>query len=76
MIKLNGDYDLFGDGAVQFIATPGHTAGHQSLLLNLEKRLKEAQMEHDILKKAVGIFSMKNRRRFFIEKMCKVFKVS
>lgn len=36
VIKLNGDYDLFGDGTVQFIATPGHTAGHQSLLLNLE----------------------------------------
>lgn len=37
VIKLNGDYDLFGDGTVQFIATPGHTAGHQSLLLKLEK---------------------------------------
>lgn len=36
-IKLNGDYDLFGDGTVRFIATPGHTAGHQSLLLKLEE---------------------------------------
>ncbi|MBD0404926.1 N-acyl homoserine lactonase family protein [Flammeovirga sp. EKP202] len=36
VIKLNGDYDLFGDGTVQFIATPGHTEGHQSLLLKLE----------------------------------------
>lgn len=35
-IKLNGDYDLFGDGSIQFISTPGHTAGHQSLLLKLE----------------------------------------
>ena len=37
VIKLNGDYDLFGDGTIQFISTPGHTAGHQSLLLKLEE---------------------------------------
>lgn len=37
VIKLNGDYDLFGDGLIQFIATPGHTAGHQSLLLRLKE---------------------------------------
>ena len=36
VIKLNGDFDLFGDGRVQFISTPGHTPGHQSLLLKLE----------------------------------------
>lgn len=34
--KLNGDHDMFEDGSVQFIATPGHTPGHQSLLLKLE----------------------------------------
>lgn len=37
VMKLNGDYDLFGDGTIQFISTPGHTAGHQSLLLELEE---------------------------------------
>lgn len=37
VIKLNGDCDVFGDGAIQFISTPGHTAGHQSLLLHLEE---------------------------------------
>lgn len=37
VIKLNGDYDLFGDTTVQFIATPGHTAGHQSLLVKLKE---------------------------------------
>lgn len=37
VIKLNGDFDLFGDGTIQFISTPGHTAGHQSLLLKLEE---------------------------------------
>lgn len=37
IIKINGDYDVFGDGSVQLIATPGHTAGHQSLLVRLEE---------------------------------------
>jgi N-acyl homoserine lactone hydrolase len=30
---IDGDHDLFGDGTVQILATPGHTAGHQSLLV-------------------------------------------
>ena len=29
--ELNGDYDLFGDGSVVVISTPGHTLGHQSV---------------------------------------------
>jgi len=33
--KLEGDYDVFGDGSVTLIATPGHTPGHQSLLVRL-----------------------------------------
>jgi glyoxylase-like metal-dependent hydrolase (beta-lactamase superfamily II) len=37
VIKLEGDYDVFGDGSVTIIATPGHTPGHQSLLVNLRK---------------------------------------
>lgn len=32
---INGDYDVFGDGTVQIIYTPGHTPGHQSLKLKL-----------------------------------------
>lgn len=28
-------YDVFGDGKVQIVFTPGHTPGHQSLLLEL-----------------------------------------
>ena len=35
--KLEGDVDLFGDGSVRLIATPGHTPGHQSLLVTLAK---------------------------------------
>ncbi len=33
---LQGDYDVFGDGSVQIIYAPGHTTGHQVLLLDLE----------------------------------------
>jgi N-acyl homoserine lactone hydrolase len=32
-----GDSDVFGDGSVKIIATPGHTPGHQSLLVKLPK---------------------------------------
>ena len=32
---LSGDYDVFGDGTVVVIATPGHTEGHCSLLVRL-----------------------------------------
>jgi N-acyl homoserine lactone hydrolase len=35
--KLAGDHDVFGDGSVTIIATPGHTPGHQSLLVRLPK---------------------------------------
>jgi N-acyl homoserine lactone hydrolase len=36
-VLLDGDYDVFGDGTVVIIATPGHTPGHQSLFLKLAK---------------------------------------
>ena len=35
--KLSGDHDVFGDGSVKVISTPGHTPGHQSLLVSLPK---------------------------------------
>jgi N-acyl homoserine lactone hydrolase len=35
--KLEGDRDVFGDGSVTILATPGHTPGHQSLLVKLPK---------------------------------------
>jgi N-acyl homoserine lactone hydrolase len=33
--KLKGDHDVFGDGSVVIVSTPGHTPGHQSLLVRL-----------------------------------------
>ena len=33
---LDGEHDVFGDGSVTCLPTPGHTAGHQSLRLRLD----------------------------------------
>jgi glyoxylase-like metal-dependent hydrolase (beta-lactamase superfamily II) len=35
-VVLSGDHDVFGDGTVVVIATPGHTEGHCSLLVLLK----------------------------------------
>jgi N-acyl homoserine lactone hydrolase len=34
---IDGDTDVFGDGSVTLVSTPGHTPGHQSLLVHLRK---------------------------------------
>ncbi|HEY1689951.1 MAG TPA: N-acyl homoserine lactonase family protein [Solirubrobacteraceae bacterium] len=34
--QLEGDHDLFDDGRVLILSTPGHTRGHQSLLVRLD----------------------------------------
>ena len=34
-LELDGDYDLFGDGSVLILSTPGHTLGHQSIKVKL-----------------------------------------
>ena len=34
-LELEGDYDLFGDGTVTVLSTPGHTLGHQSVKVKL-----------------------------------------
>ena len=35
--KVQGDHDVFGDGSVVMLDTPGHTEGHHSLLVKLPK---------------------------------------
>ena len=37
MLKIDGDYDVFGDGSAVIIATPSVTPGNQSLLVKLPK---------------------------------------
>jgi glyoxylase-like metal-dependent hydrolase (beta-lactamase superfamily II) len=34
-LELEGDYDVFGDGSVQVLSTPGHTLGHSSMKIKL-----------------------------------------
>lgn len=34
---LQGDHDVFGDGSLMIVSTPGHTPGHQSLMVELPK---------------------------------------
>ena len=34
---VEGELDLFGDGAIRLLSTPGHSAGHMSLLLQLDE---------------------------------------
>lgn len=36
-VRLQGDHDVFGDRSVTILSTPGHTPGHQSLLVRLPK---------------------------------------
>ena len=35
---VDGDFDLYGDGAIVAVSTPGHTPGHQSLIVRLSGR--------------------------------------
>lgn len=34
-LPIDGDHDVFGDGSVKILAAPGHTPGHQVLLVKL-----------------------------------------
>jgi glyoxylase-like metal-dependent hydrolase (beta-lactamase superfamily II) len=34
---IEGDHDVFGDGSVVLLSTPGHTPGHQSLYVKLAR---------------------------------------
>ena len=34
---IEGDYDVFGDGSVMLLSTPGHSPGHQSLYVKLAR---------------------------------------
>jgi N-acyl homoserine lactone hydrolase len=36
-LLIQGDRDLFGDGSLTLLSTPGHTPGHQSLLVHLKQ---------------------------------------
>ena len=57
-ILNNEDLDVFGDGTVRVISAPGHTPGHQVLLVRLPKRgpvLLAGDLYHYPEKRARGI---------------------
>ncbi len=35
IVNLDGDHDVFGDGSVRILRAPGHTEGHQVLMVSL-----------------------------------------
>jgi glyoxylase-like metal-dependent hydrolase (beta-lactamase superfamily II) len=37
LLLLDGEHDVFGDGSVICLPTPGHTPGHQSLRVRLDR---------------------------------------
>jgi N-acyl homoserine lactone hydrolase len=37
-MEVEGDHDVFGDGRLILFPTPGHTPGHQSLLVRLDRQ--------------------------------------
>jgi N-acyl homoserine lactone hydrolase len=37
-LEIDGDFDLFGDGSIQMLKTPGHTPGECSLFVRLPNR--------------------------------------
>ena len=55
LYKLRKEYEEFGEGSF-----PGNgnlkLTLEQEKIYELEKRLKDAELKHDILKKAIGIF--------------------
>jgi N-acyl homoserine lactone hydrolase len=85
---LDGDTDVFGDGSVTLISTPGHTPGHQSLLVHLKNSgfiilsgdvaHSEENLEKDVVPsinadKAASIASMDRVRRMMATYQTKLF---
>ena len=85
---LDGDTDGFGDGSVTLISTPGHTPGHQSLLVHLKNSgfiilsgdvaHSEENFEKNIVPslntdKAASIASMDRVRRMMATYQAKLF---
>jgi N-acyl homoserine lactone hydrolase len=85
---IDGDTDVFGDGSVTLVSTPGHTPGHQSLLVHLKNSgfivlsgdvaHSKENFEKDIVpslntSKADSIASMEKIRRLIARYKAKFF---
>jgi transposase len=60
LYKWRKDFEQFGVGSFPGKGTLKQTP-EQKIISELEAKLKEAELERDILKKAVGIFSKSGR---------------
>jgi N-acyl homoserine lactone hydrolase len=85
---VDGDTDMFGDGSVTLVSTPGHTPGSQSLLIHLKKSgfiilsgdvvHLEENFERDIVPslntdKAASVASMEKVRKMMATYHAKLF---
>jgi N-acyl homoserine lactone hydrolase len=85
---IDGDTDVYGDGSVTLVSTPGHTPGHQSLLVHLKNSgfivlsgdvvHSEENFEKDIVPslntdKAQSIASMEKIRQMIATYEAKLF---
>jgi N-acyl homoserine lactone hydrolase len=85
---LDGDTDLFGDGSVTLLSTPGHTPGHESLMVHLtnsgfvilsgDVAHSESNLENDIVpslntSKADSIASMEKIKKLIVRYNAKLF---
>lgn len=48
VLKIKGDFDVFGDGTVVIKYTPGHTIGHQALFVNVSGTEKPILLTGDL----------------------------
>jgi N-acyl homoserine lactone hydrolase len=85
---IDGDSDVYGDGSVTLVSTPGHTPGHQSLLVHFKNSgfivlsgdvvHSEENFEKDIVPslntdKAQSIASMEKIRQMIATYKAKLF---
>ncbi len=72
---LEGDHDLFGDGSLVIVPTPGHTAGHQSLRVTAGSGLRfcltgdacytQEHLERELLPIAGAVWNADEMRHSF-----------
>ena len=60
--------DLFGDGSVRLVSTPGHSAGHQSVVLRLRDReallCGDAAYTHDAIENGTVPYIVEDEHRY------------
>ena len=74
-LLLDGDHDVFEDGSVVILATPGHTEGHQSLQVRLDRSgtvILSGDLFHYAAERELGRMPTAERQRGTPESRAKV----